>query len=166
MKRALVVEPTDGSETLVREAGELAAGVGAELVHLHVTTVEEGESNREQLSNITNFENQYGIEQTREGARQFAENIGEEVSDPTYRDRMSKRRIRDSLLDFRGNLLRLGLRRSQRALTRPNSLPLILPTESQSPKSGKFKKPASLPSHVLFRLSNQSRISKHVALSS
>lgn len=80
MKRALVVvEPTDGSKTLVEEAGDLASGVGAELVLLHVTTVEEWESNRERLSNITDFENQYGIEQTREGARQFAENIGHDV---------------------------------------------------------------------------------------
>ncbi|MFH5800571.1 universal stress protein [Haladaptatus sp. CMAA 1911] len=82
MQRALVVvEPTDGSKTLVEEAGKLASGVGAELVLLHVTTVEEWESNREQLSNITDFENQYGIEQTRQGARQFAENVGHDVLD-------------------------------------------------------------------------------------
>lgn len=80
MERALVVvEPTDGSEHLVREAGELAEGVGAELVLLHVTTQEEWEDNRERMSSISNFDNHYGIEQTREGARQFAENVGNEV---------------------------------------------------------------------------------------
>ena len=80
MERALVViEPTDGSKRLVREAGELAAGVGADLVLLHVTTEEEWEKNRERMSNIANFDDHYGIEQTREGARQFAENVGTEV---------------------------------------------------------------------------------------
>ncbi len=46
------------------------------------------------------------------------------------------------------------------------ALPLILPTGSKLPKPAKFEKSTLLPSHVLLRLSNQSRILKHVALSS
>ena len=42
MQRALVVvDASESAKALVREAGELAGGVGADLVLVHVTTREE-----------------------------------------------------------------------------------------------------------------------------
>ncbi|EFW93468.1 UpsA domain-containing protein [Haladaptatus paucihalophilus DX253] len=82
MKRALaVVEASESAKELVREAGELAAGVGAELVLLHVTTNEEYEETRTSLEGIPNLETSYTAGQALEGARQFAQDIGREVLD-------------------------------------------------------------------------------------
>ncbi|WP_423746164.1 universal stress protein (plasmid) [Haladaptatus sp. SPP-AMP-3] len=82
MKRALaVVEASESAKELVREAGELAAGVGAELVLLHVTTNEEYEDTRTSLEGIPNLETSYTAGQALEGARQFAQDIGREVLD-------------------------------------------------------------------------------------
>ena len=80
MDKALVVtEPSESAKELTREAGELAAGVGAELVVLHVTTDEEYEKNREQLQKVTGQSDAYGVSQARDGARQFADNVAHEV---------------------------------------------------------------------------------------
>ena len=82
MKRALaVVEASESAKELVREAGELTAGVGAELVLLHVTTNEEYEDTRTSLERIPNLESSYTAGQALEGARQFAEDLGREVLD-------------------------------------------------------------------------------------
>ncbi|ODR79295.1 universal stress protein UspA [Haladaptatus sp. W1] len=82
MKRALaIVEASESAKELVREAGELAAGVGAELVLLHVTTNEEYEDTRTSLEGIPNLETSYTAGQALEGARQFAQDIGREVLD-------------------------------------------------------------------------------------
>ena len=79
MRRALVV--VDGQEStkeLVREAGELAAGVEAELLLLHVTSEQEFADREEALANIAGFDATYGIEQAKEGATQFAREVGRE----------------------------------------------------------------------------------------
>jgi nucleotide-binding universal stress UspA family protein len=80
MDRALaVVEGTEETKRLVREAGELAAGVGAELLLLHVTTEEEFSDRADSLASIPNYDTEYNVDQARDGARQFADDIGREV---------------------------------------------------------------------------------------
>lgn len=80
MDRALVViEGTEATKELVREAGELAAGVGAELVLLHVTTEAEFSDQVDALASIPEYDASYGVGSARDGAKQFAEDIGEEV---------------------------------------------------------------------------------------
>ena len=57
MERALaVVEGTEETKQLVREAGELAAGVDAELLLLHVTTEEEFSDRASTLASIPNYD--------------------------------------------------------------------------------------------------------------
>lgn len=74
MKRALaVVDDTDASERLVGEAGELAAGVDAELVVLAVTPEEEYEGIRESRDRAGG--RPYTVDQAAEDARQRAESV-------------------------------------------------------------------------------------------
>lgn len=80
MERALaVVEGSESAKQLVHEAGELASGVDADLVLLHVTTTEEYESTRTSLEQIPSIESSYTAGQALEGARQFAADIGREM---------------------------------------------------------------------------------------
>ncbi len=81
MQRALaVVEPNEHSRKMVREAAELAAGVGAELVLLNVTTEEEFHDNQEQLSEASaSGVGMYNIEKAQEGAQQYAQNVANEL---------------------------------------------------------------------------------------
>ena len=80
MKRVLVVvEGTESTKELVREAGELAAGVGAEVLLVHVTTKEEFSEYATSLASISDRDTGYSIDRAREGARQFADDIGQEV---------------------------------------------------------------------------------------
>ncbi|WP_327053458.1 universal stress protein [Halomicrococcus gelatinilyticus] len=80
MERALaVVEGSESAKQLVHEAGELASGVGADLVLVHVTTTEEYESTRTSLEQIPSIETSYTAGQALEGARQFAADIGREM---------------------------------------------------------------------------------------
>lgn len=80
MDRALaLVEGTEATKDLIREAGELAAGVDAELILLHVTTEEEFNDRAEALAGIAGLGNAYTVDRAREGARQFAEDVGKEV---------------------------------------------------------------------------------------
>ncbi|MEF8773184.1 MAG: universal stress protein [Halobacteriales archaeon] len=80
MDRALaVVEADEATKDLVREAGELAGGVGAELVLVHVTGEDEYEERRSDLESITELDVSYGIEKAKDGAAQFASDIGREV---------------------------------------------------------------------------------------
>ena len=80
MERALaVVEGSESAKRLVQEAGELASGVGADLVLLHVTTDEEYESTRTSLESIPSIESSYTAGQALEGARQFAADIGRDT---------------------------------------------------------------------------------------
>ena len=80
MKRALVVvEGTESTKELVREAGELAEGVGAELFLLHVTTEEQFSEYATSMADIPERNVGYSGKRAREGARQFAEDIGTEM---------------------------------------------------------------------------------------
>lgn len=80
MKRALaVVDASEAAKDLVREAGELAEGVGAGLVLVHVTTEEDYENQLDALEEIPSEDVSYGITQAKDGARQFAADIGREV---------------------------------------------------------------------------------------
>lgn len=82
MKRALaVVEGTESTKQLVREAGELAAGVGAELLLLHVTTEEQFSEYATSMADIPARDAGYSTDRAREGARQFAADIGTEMFD-------------------------------------------------------------------------------------
>ncbi|UPM44988.1 universal stress protein [Halocatena salina] len=80
MQRALVVvEGTESTKKLVREAGELAAGVGAKVYLVHVTTKETFSEYATSLANIPDRDTGYSIDRAREGARRFAEDIGRDV---------------------------------------------------------------------------------------
>lgn len=75
MNRALaVVGETEENEHLVREAGELTAGVGAELLVLSVTPEAEYETTRESRERAGS-KHPYSIDQAAEDARQQAESI-------------------------------------------------------------------------------------------
>ncbi len=80
MERALaVVDAEESTKALVHEAGELAAAVDAELVLLHVTTDDEYEETRQTMESIPNQSVGYSVEQAREGAENFAADVGREV---------------------------------------------------------------------------------------
>ncbi|MEF8780787.1 MAG: universal stress protein [Haloferacaceae archaeon] len=82
MRHALaVVSSTEASKQVVREAGELAAGVGAELTLLHVTTEEKYTETYRQLESISDYDTEYSVYQAEQGAANFAEDIGREVLD-------------------------------------------------------------------------------------
>ncbi|WP_435181607.1 universal stress protein [Halorussus sp. AFM4] len=82
MDRALAVVDADAStKRLVREAGELAAAVGAELVLLHVTTDEEYEDKRKAMESVPDRSVVYSAPEAREGAEQFAADVGREALD-------------------------------------------------------------------------------------
>ncbi|QLG62393.1 universal stress protein [Halorarum salinum] len=80
MEHALaVVGPTESAKKLVREAGELAAGVGARLTLIHVTDEEEYDDRREELARVTGAGSAYSVGQAVEGARSYAADVGREV---------------------------------------------------------------------------------------
>ena len=80
MERALaVVDPSDAAKDLVREAGELAAGVDAELVLVHVTTEDEYDERRDAMESIPDESVSYTLDRAQEGGRQFARDVGTEV---------------------------------------------------------------------------------------
>ena len=80
MERALVVASHEGTEQLIREAGQLAAGVGAELVFLHVTTESEYEDRRREMESLSGMEGgSYPIEQAETGAKRFASDIASQA---------------------------------------------------------------------------------------
>ena len=80
MERALaVVDADESTKALVREAGELAAAVGAELALLHVTSSDEYEETRQKMESIPNSPVGYSAEKAREGAEDFAADVGREV---------------------------------------------------------------------------------------
>ncbi|WP_132058793.1 universal stress protein [Halorussus amylolyticus] len=82
MDRALaVVDAEESTKALVREAGELAGAVDAELVLLHVTTNKEYEDKRQMMAEIPDDRVRYSASQAVDGAKQFAEDIGREVLD-------------------------------------------------------------------------------------
>lgn len=80
MQHALaVVAPDDVTKDLVREAGELAAGVDARLTLLCVTSEEEYAEQREALMAVPEADVTYSVEQALDGARDFARDVGREV---------------------------------------------------------------------------------------
>jgi nucleotide-binding universal stress UspA family protein len=81
MRKALVVAtPSDGLDRITREAGELAAGVDAELLLLHVTSESEYEEDRKAMADVDAIEGgSYDVGQAKEGAREFARDLGEQV---------------------------------------------------------------------------------------
>ncbi|MFB6072362.1 MAG: universal stress protein [Halobacterium sp.] len=80
MDRAIaVVEASDSAKELVREAGELAAGVDAELLLLHVTTEDEYSDRRESMAGIPDLDVNYTLDEAKDGARKFAADIGRDV---------------------------------------------------------------------------------------
>ncbi|WP_129113762.1 universal stress protein [Halegenticoccus tardaugens] len=80
MQRALaVVDSDERSREMVHEAGELAAGVDAEVVILHVTTEEEFRENQDRLAEGSSGTSMYSVETAQEGARQYAANVGTEL---------------------------------------------------------------------------------------
>lgn len=80
MERALaVVEPTDAATELVRQAGELAVGVDADLVLIHVTTEQEYSARREAMGSIGSGAENYTVSKAQKGATRFAHDIGQEV---------------------------------------------------------------------------------------
>lgn len=72
-----VVGPTETAKRLVREAGELAGGVNADLTLIYVADEEEYDERREQLAEVTG--QTYSIGQALEGARKYARDVGREV---------------------------------------------------------------------------------------
>lgn len=76
-----VVGPTEESKELVREAGELAAGVDAKLTLLYGTTEEEYNDQRVQLEQVSNYEASYSVTQAMQGAKNYAADVGREVLD-------------------------------------------------------------------------------------
>lgn len=82
MQHALaVVGADDVTKDLVREAGELAAGVGAKLTLLCVTSEDEYAEEREALEAIPEADVTYSVEQALDGARSFAQDVGHEMLD-------------------------------------------------------------------------------------
>ena len=78
MEHALaVVGSTEASKGLVREAGELAAGAGAELTPLYVA--DEDDERRERLQERTSDDSTYSVGRAVEGARSDATDVGREV---------------------------------------------------------------------------------------
>lgn len=89
MERALVVvDPSDATKELLAEAGSLAEGVGAEIVLVHVTTEDEYADRVDALASVPDVDVSYDVGRAREGARQFADDLGNEILDDldvTYR---------------------------------------------------------------------------------
>lgn len=84
MERGLVVvESADHARTLIREAGELAAGVGAELVLLTLMDRDEYEQDLETMETIADIEGvSYTSEDLKESGRRFGRDIAaDEIGD-------------------------------------------------------------------------------------
>ncbi|MFC4552907.1 MULTISPECIES: universal stress protein [Halorussus] len=82
MDRGLaVVDADESTKALVREAGELAAAVDAELVLLHVTTDEEYDSKRRAMEKVPAVQANYSSDRALSGAEQFAADVGRDALD-------------------------------------------------------------------------------------
>lgn len=77
MKRALVVVTANaGTERVIREAAQLAAGVDAEMVLVHVTTESDYEERRREMETLSGIETDtYPVERAEAGAEQFARDM-------------------------------------------------------------------------------------------
>lgn len=80
MERALaVVDASETAKDLVREAGELAGGVDATLVLVHVTDEEEYNEKRDAMAKIPEGSVSYSRDQAEQGASQFARDVANDV---------------------------------------------------------------------------------------
>ncbi|MFB6134426.1 MAG: universal stress protein [Halanaeroarchaeum sp.] len=81
MDRALVVvDDSEAHRDLLREAGELASGVGADLVLLSMMTEEEFDESYEAIEKIADIEQtKYDRSTVVEGAEQAARNVAKDV---------------------------------------------------------------------------------------
>ncbi|NIB99138.1 universal stress protein [Halobacterium sp. R2-5] len=82
MERAIaVVDASDSAKSLVREAGELAAGVDAELLLVHVTTDDEYAERRESMMSVPSLDVNYTVDEALDGAEKYAKDVGRDVLD-------------------------------------------------------------------------------------
>lgn len=83
MDRALVVVyRIEGIEWLVEEAGRLAAGVGADLIALHVQSESDYEENRRAVEDVMADEaGSYDLDQAIEGTEQVAADVANDALD-------------------------------------------------------------------------------------
>lgn len=80
MERALaVVTQDERSKQVVREAGELAAGVGAKLVLLTVIPQDEYERKKDAMDSVGSSDVIYTLSQAEQSARQTARSVADEV---------------------------------------------------------------------------------------
>lgn len=88
MQRALVVveaaedldvHPTEASKEITRLAGELAAGVDAEVYVMHVTTEDRYHDRLKRLESVDELDVDYNVDTAAKGAQQFAANVANEV---------------------------------------------------------------------------------------
>lgn len=88
MERALVVveaaddidiQPTEASIEITTMAGELAAGVGAEVYVMHVTTEDRYQDRLDSMASVDELDVQYNVETAAKGAQQFAANVANEA---------------------------------------------------------------------------------------
>jgi nucleotide-binding universal stress UspA family protein len=78
MQRALVVvEDTDAHRTLLREAGEIAAGTGADLVLLLLEGADEVDESREQYARTEGVT--YNEEEVLEAGKEFITDLADDV---------------------------------------------------------------------------------------
>lgn len=80
MERAIaVVEASESAKDLVHEAGELAAGVDAELILVHVTTESEYAERRDEMARIPGANVNYTVGEALNGAEKFARDVAHDV---------------------------------------------------------------------------------------
>ncbi|SFL33497.1 Nucleotide-binding universal stress protein, UspA family [Halogranum rubrum] len=80
MERVLaVVDPTEVAKNVVREAGEIAEGMDAEVVLIHVTTDEEYSARRRAMEALPKMNTSYTHDDAKKGATEFARDIGDEI---------------------------------------------------------------------------------------
>lgn len=75
----VVVDASEGTKRLVREAGDLAAGVDARLTLLHVTEEEEYNDKVSSMARIPEADVSYTHDRAEEGGRQFVRDVAREV---------------------------------------------------------------------------------------
>lgn len=81
MQHALiVVDPIDPTKQFIKQAGEIAEATGAEIFLLHITEESEYDKTQTALSDLNAMEGRnYDVDQAAEGAKQLAEEVGNEV---------------------------------------------------------------------------------------
>jgi len=100
----VVIEAERDPGDVLREAGELAAGVGAELTLLYVTTEAEYERKRETLAEYADHEDtEYNLDNALDGAESFVRDLGRTVLsdlDLTFTMAVSFDDLSEEVLDY------------------------------------------------------------------